>query len=217
MVCSLFFLICQWQGAGTEEACLIDILASRSNDEIKAINAFYKKSESQRTSMNRYSMRGPGPACRDTWYCIVPLTKLPYGHWLTSVTFYEHTADRRNEVSGRICFNRLFCFLDLMINSVFGFVTGASSIPHFATKVNFFFCIFLLVLTAAILRSCFKDSEQEVYFLIWHDEIWCLLNHHTLSLNHLGVLISIIILDILISDRISKRFVRGHFKDLQQV
>lgn len=37
-----FFL---WQGAGTEEACLIDILASRSNDEIKAINAFYKKSE----------------------------------------------------------------------------------------------------------------------------------------------------------------------------
>lgn len=142
MVCSLFFLICQWQGAGTEEACLIDILASRSNDEIKAINAFYKKSESQRTSMNRYSMRGPGPACRDTWYCIVPLTKLPYGHWLTSVTFYEHTADRRNEVSGRICFNRLFCFLDLIINSVFGFVTGASSIPHFATKVNFFFLYF---------------------------------------------------------------------------
>lgn len=38
----IFFL---WQGAGTEEACLIDILASRSNDEIKAINAFYKKSE----------------------------------------------------------------------------------------------------------------------------------------------------------------------------
>lgn len=31
------------QGAGTEEACLIDILASRTNDEIKAINAFYKK------------------------------------------------------------------------------------------------------------------------------------------------------------------------------
>lgn len=33
------------QGAGTEEACLIDILASRTNDEIKAINAFYKKCE----------------------------------------------------------------------------------------------------------------------------------------------------------------------------
>lgn len=33
------------QGAGTEEACLIDILASRTNDEIKAINAFYKKRE----------------------------------------------------------------------------------------------------------------------------------------------------------------------------
>ncbi|XP_075901096.1 annexin A4 [Nelusetta ayraudi] len=31
------------KGAGTEEACLIDILASRSNDEIKTINAFYKK------------------------------------------------------------------------------------------------------------------------------------------------------------------------------
>lgn len=33
------------QGAGTEEACLIDILASRTNGEIKAINAFYKKRE----------------------------------------------------------------------------------------------------------------------------------------------------------------------------
>ncbi|KAM9841732.1 annexin A4 isoform 1-T2 [Aulostomus maculatus] len=31
------------KGAGTEEACLIDILASRSNTEIKAISAFYKK------------------------------------------------------------------------------------------------------------------------------------------------------------------------------
>ncbi|XP_068608619.1 annexin A4 [Brachionichthys hirsutus] len=31
------------QGAGTEEACLIDILASRSNAEINTINAFYKK------------------------------------------------------------------------------------------------------------------------------------------------------------------------------
>lgn len=31
------------KGAGTEEACLIDILASRSNDEIKAISAVYKK------------------------------------------------------------------------------------------------------------------------------------------------------------------------------
>ncbi|XP_058474115.1 annexin A4 [Solea solea] len=31
------------KGAGTEEACLIDILASRTNDEIKAICAFYKK------------------------------------------------------------------------------------------------------------------------------------------------------------------------------
>lgn len=31
------------KGAGTEEACLIDILASRSNAEIKTINAFYKK------------------------------------------------------------------------------------------------------------------------------------------------------------------------------
>ncbi|KAM9820144.1 annexin A4 [Neosynchiropus ocellatus] len=31
------------KGAGTEEACLIDILASRTNDEIKTINAFYKK------------------------------------------------------------------------------------------------------------------------------------------------------------------------------
>ncbi|XP_072227452.1 annexin A4 [Leuresthes tenuis] len=31
------------KGAGTEEACLIDILASRTNDEIQAINAVYKK------------------------------------------------------------------------------------------------------------------------------------------------------------------------------
>uniref|UniRef100_A0A3B4AKJ2 Annexin n=1 Tax=Periophthalmus magnuspinnatus TaxID=409849 RepID=A0A3B4AKJ2_9GOBI len=31
------------KGAGTEEACLIDILASRSNEEIRTINAFYKK------------------------------------------------------------------------------------------------------------------------------------------------------------------------------
>ncbi|XP_077399192.1 annexin A4 [Vanacampus margaritifer] len=31
------------KGAGTEEACLIDILASRSNAEIKTINVFYKK------------------------------------------------------------------------------------------------------------------------------------------------------------------------------
>lgn len=31
------------KGAGTEEACLIDILASRSNAEINTINAFYKK------------------------------------------------------------------------------------------------------------------------------------------------------------------------------
>lgn len=34
-----------FQGAGTEEACLIDVLASRTNDEVKAINAFYKKRE----------------------------------------------------------------------------------------------------------------------------------------------------------------------------
>uniref|UniRef100_A0A8C4EB05 Annexin n=1 Tax=Dicentrarchus labrax TaxID=13489 RepID=A0A8C4EB05_DICLA len=31
------------KGAGTEEACLIDVLASRSNAEIQTINAFYKK------------------------------------------------------------------------------------------------------------------------------------------------------------------------------
>ncbi|CAL9683440.1 unnamed protein product [Knipowitschia caucasica] len=31
------------KGAGTEEACLIDILSSRSNEEIKTVNAFYKK------------------------------------------------------------------------------------------------------------------------------------------------------------------------------
>ncbi|XP_077479277.1 annexin A4 [Stigmatopora argus] len=31
------------KGAGTEEACLIDILASRSNDEITTINEVYKK------------------------------------------------------------------------------------------------------------------------------------------------------------------------------
>lgn len=41
----LFSCICSPQGAGTEEACLIDILASRTNDEIKAINAFYTKSK----------------------------------------------------------------------------------------------------------------------------------------------------------------------------
>ncbi|XP_015240585.1 PREDICTED: annexin A4 [Cyprinodon variegatus] len=31
------------KGAGTEEACLIDILASRTNDEINTINSVYKK------------------------------------------------------------------------------------------------------------------------------------------------------------------------------
>ncbi len=41
----MLFLTCirSSQGAGTEEACLIDILASRSNAEVNAINAFYKK------------------------------------------------------------------------------------------------------------------------------------------------------------------------------
>lgn len=42
------------KGAGTEEACLIDILASRSNAEIKTINAFYKKGKCA-TSMNSIS------------------------------------------------------------------------------------------------------------------------------------------------------------------
>ncbi|XP_063066855.1 annexin A4 [Engraulis encrasicolus] len=31
------------KGAGTEEACLIDILASRTSDEVRAINEYYKK------------------------------------------------------------------------------------------------------------------------------------------------------------------------------
>jgi len=31
------------KGAGTEEACLIDVLASRTNSEIKTMSAFYKK------------------------------------------------------------------------------------------------------------------------------------------------------------------------------
>ncbi|KAM9793853.1 annexin A4 [Syngnathus typhle] len=35
------------KGAGTEEACLIDILASRSNTEIQTINAAYKKQYSK--------------------------------------------------------------------------------------------------------------------------------------------------------------------------
>ncbi|XP_077352919.1 annexin A4 [Festucalex cinctus] len=35
------------KGAGTEEACLIDILASRSNAEIKTINTVYKKQYGQ--------------------------------------------------------------------------------------------------------------------------------------------------------------------------
>uniref|UniRef100_A0A8C9Z5L0 Annexin n=1 Tax=Sander lucioperca TaxID=283035 RepID=A0A8C9Z5L0_SANLU len=38
------------KGAGTEEACLIDILASRSNAEIKAINEVYKKGKSDVSS-----------------------------------------------------------------------------------------------------------------------------------------------------------------------
>uniref|UniRef100_A0A087YPC6 Annexin n=1 Tax=Poecilia formosa TaxID=48698 RepID=A0A087YPC6_POEFO len=37
------------KGAGTEEACLIDILASRSNNEIKTINEVYKKVEYGKT------------------------------------------------------------------------------------------------------------------------------------------------------------------------
>uniref|UniRef100_A0A3Q4M5H0 Annexin n=1 Tax=Neolamprologus brichardi TaxID=32507 RepID=A0A3Q4M5H0_NEOBR len=35
------------KGAGTEEACLIDILASRSNEEVKVINDVYKKGNSK--------------------------------------------------------------------------------------------------------------------------------------------------------------------------
>lgn len=42
------------QGAGTEEACLVDILASRSNAEIKTITAFYKKGSCV-TPVNRIS------------------------------------------------------------------------------------------------------------------------------------------------------------------
>ena len=34
-----------WQGAGTDEACLIEILSSRSNAEIKEINRIYKQGE----------------------------------------------------------------------------------------------------------------------------------------------------------------------------
>lgn len=35
--------LCLLQGAGTDEACLIEILASRTNAEIKALNIAYKK------------------------------------------------------------------------------------------------------------------------------------------------------------------------------
>uniref|UniRef100_A0A8C4E9A3 Annexin n=1 Tax=Dicentrarchus labrax TaxID=13489 RepID=A0A8C4E9A3_DICLA len=42
------------KGAGTEEACLIDVLASRSNAEIQTINAFYKKGK-RVPSRNRVS------------------------------------------------------------------------------------------------------------------------------------------------------------------
>lgn len=37
-----------WQGAGTDEACLIEILSSRSNAEIKEINRIYKQGEMPR-------------------------------------------------------------------------------------------------------------------------------------------------------------------------
>lgn len=36
-----------WQGAGTDEACLIEILSSRSNAEIKEISRIYKQGELQ--------------------------------------------------------------------------------------------------------------------------------------------------------------------------
>lgn len=38
------------QGAGTDEACLIEILSSRSNAEIKEINRIYKQGTLPRSS-----------------------------------------------------------------------------------------------------------------------------------------------------------------------
>lgn len=35
-------LLCPLQGAGTDEACLIEILASRSNEHIRELNTAYK-------------------------------------------------------------------------------------------------------------------------------------------------------------------------------
>lgn len=43
--CAWSMFLPSWQGAGTDEACLIEILSSRSNAEIKEINRIYKQGE----------------------------------------------------------------------------------------------------------------------------------------------------------------------------
>uniref|UniRef100_A0A8C4E7N5 Annexin n=1 Tax=Dicentrarchus labrax TaxID=13489 RepID=A0A8C4E7N5_DICLA len=58
------------KGAGTEEACLIDVLASRSNAEIQTINAFYKK---------EYEKSLEDDVCGDTsgmFQRVLPITSL---------------------------------------------------------------------------------------------------------------------------------------------
>lgn len=44
-VLQILVYVCFFQGAGTDEACLIEILSSRSNAEIQDINRIYKAGE----------------------------------------------------------------------------------------------------------------------------------------------------------------------------
>lgn len=54
--CAWSMFLPSWQGAGTDEACLIEILSSRSNAEIKEINRIYKQGELLNNMWNHWNI-----------------------------------------------------------------------------------------------------------------------------------------------------------------